>query len=92
VNQQIQPRRLRGLCAMDFQVERLIHAVASGRGWQSLMSEFPQIRAACAALAESTGEAVERIQQELLRLYGAHCAEWKRFAPRQWMAPQRKAA
>jgi hypothetical protein len=83
---------LRGLCAMDFQVERLIHALASGRGWQSLMSEFPQIRGACAALVKSTGDAVEWIQQELVGLYGAHCAEWQRFAPRQWTAPQRKAA
>jgi hypothetical protein len=56
------------------------------------MSEFPQTRVAGAALAESTGEAVERIQQELLRLYGAQCVEWKRFAPRQRNVPLQKAA
>jgi 7-cyano-7-deazaguanine synthase in queuosine biosynthesis len=93
LNQQIRSGRLRGLCAMNFQVERLGQALDGGKGgWRSFVSEFPQIRLACTALAESTGEPVERLQQELLRLYGAHCAEWARFAPRQWTIPQRKAA
>jgi 7-cyano-7-deazaguanine synthase in queuosine biosynthesis len=91
-NQTITRRRLRGLAAMDWQVERLRQALTGGAGWRTLMAEFPELRRICVALVEEVGDTHEVIQNRLERLYRRHCDEWKNFPPRQWMLPQRKAA
>jgi len=91
-NQTIRPRRLRGLAAMDWQVERLRQTLLGNPGWTALMSEFPELRQTCVALVKQTGDSDEVIQNRLERLYRRHCDEWKNFPPRQWMLPQRKVA
>jgi hypothetical protein len=91
-NQTISPKRLRGLSAMDWQVERLRQALTGDTAWTTLMSEFPELRQTCVALVKQTGDTDEVIQGRLERLYRRHCDEWKNFPPRQWMLPQRKAA
>jgi 7-cyano-7-deazaguanine synthase in queuosine biosynthesis len=92
MGQEIRPRRLRGLAAMDWQVERLRQALSADGGWPALMSEFPELRQACAALVIQTGSTDVVIQKALERLYRRHCDEWRNFPPRHWLAPQRKAA
>jgi hypothetical protein len=91
-NQTITRRRLKGLAAMDWQVERLRQAFTGNAGWSPLMAEFPELRQSCAALVKQTGDTDEIVQNRLERLYRRHCDEWKNFPPRQWMLPQRKAA
>ena len=86
----INPRRLRGLAAMDWQVERL--STAGKSGWAGLMGEFHELRQACMALMTLTGESSEVIQERLVRLYAAHVAEWRVFPPRHLLVTQRKAA
>jgi 7-cyano-7-deazaguanine synthase in queuosine biosynthesis len=91
-NQTITRRRLKGLAAMDWQVERLRQAFTGNAGWSPLMAEFPELRQSCATLVKQTGDTDEIVQNRLERLYRRHCDEWKNFPPRQWMLPQRKAA
>lgn len=91
-NQTIKRRRLKGLAAMDWQVERLRQAPAGNAGWKTLMAEFPELRQICVALVKQTGYTDEVIQNRLLRLYRRHCDEWENFPPRQWMPPGRQAA
>lgn len=92
MGQQIRPRRLKGLAAMDWQVERFRQALSANAGWPALMSEFPELREACAALVVLTGSSNAVIQEQLENLYRRHCDEWRNFPPRDWLAPQRKAA
>jgi 7-cyano-7-deazaguanine synthase in queuosine biosynthesis len=91
-NQEMRLRRLRGLAAMDWQVERLREALAGDARWKPLMSEFPELRQTCVALAKQTGDSDDIIQNRLERLYRRHCDEWRNFPPRQWMRPRRKVA
>jgi 7-cyano-7-deazaguanine synthase in queuosine biosynthesis len=91
-NQTIRPWRLRGLGAMDWQVERLRQALAGNGGWTTLMSEFPELRQTGVALVKLSGDSDEIIQNRLVRLYRRHCDEWSNFPPRQWMLPRRKVA
>ncbi len=89
-DQTINPRRLRGLAAMDWQAVRLAEALQYG--WAGLMREFPELRQTCMALSLSGNETVETVQRRLVRMYEQHVREWSTFPPRMlWMA-QRKAA
>ena len=91
-NQTVRPGRLRGLSAMDWQVERLRQALAGNAAWATLMSEFPELRQSCVALVEQTGATYEVVQNRLERLFRRHCDEWKNFPPPQWLLAQGKAA
>jgi 7-cyano-7-deazaguanine synthase in queuosine biosynthesis len=92
LNQTIWSRRLRGLAAMDWQVERLRQALLANPAWPALVSEFPDLRQTCASLVKQTGYSGNVIQSHLEHLYRQHCDEWRNFPPRQWLLPQRKVA
>jgi Queuosine biosynthesis protein QueC len=89
-DQTLNPRRLRGLIAMDWQVVRLSEALQDG--WTGLMREFPDLRQTCMALSVTCKETTETVQQRLVRLYTRHVEEWKAFPPRALLTAQRKAA
>lgn len=89
-NQTLNPRRLRGLSAMDWQAVRLDDALQNG--WAGLMREFPDLRQTCMTLSVTCNETTETVQQRLVRLYTRHVEAWKAFPPRALLTAQRKAA
>ena len=88
----VNPSRLRGLSAMDWQVERLERALNQYSGWQGLVIEFPEIREACTALMEARNEPDSIILSKLVRLFSKHCSEWESFPAQRWVRNHREAA
>jgi 7-cyano-7-deazaguanine synthase in queuosine biosynthesis len=89
-NQRINPQRIRGLAAMDWQVARLADGLHFG--WEGLMREFPEVREPCMASSCSGYGSFEAVQQQLVGLYQRHVQEWNAFPFRAVLRTQRQAA
>lgn len=88
----VNPPRLRGLHAMDWQVERLEHALGQQADWEGLVIEFPEIREACAALMTVRNESELVTIPQLGRLFSKHCSEWESFPVQRWIRRFSEAA
>lgn len=88
----INPGRLKGLFAMDWQVGRLARALQAESKWDALMKEFPELRDACLASMNMKSALESETQLQLIRLLSKHCSEWNSFPVQRWLQEQSKAA
>ena len=85
-------KRLQGLLAMDWQVERLLACFRTSDPWADLLREFPDLHIVQEELAGSGNLAKQRVRESLMRLFKRHCEEWRAFQPRDWMRSIGEAA
>lgn len=87
-----EPKTLKGLTAMDWQVQRLKSCLGTAGSWSSLVKEFPDLDQAEIALTRSSGLDPVTVREKLVNLYERHCHEWEKFPAARWLRPSKRAA
>ena len=68
-------RHMRGLTAMNWQVERLARSIAQNEPWRALVSEFPDLAIVADELEQRRGR--NGVKGEIIGLYRRYCDEFR---------------